>query len=523
MRKLYIVVIVFGLPMVAADSARAINLLTNGDFELGAPGPDFPDWTFFERVPSQPTATINNLEQPTFGNPPADPGTPAPPRLAWLRPFAGNQGSFMGQDVLNEAGISQTVAAQAGETYTFKGWSRFEPNYSGGLDTVDGNPSLTTTTWNLDFLNSGGSVIGGASPFNVRTDREAQSILGIANDDQWREHTLMATAPIGTASVRVTAGGYNMVSNDTNTNTQSAMFDTFSLRGAAAPGTELLSNPNLNVGAFTPPPLQNWTVVASPATAGDQGGNFADNPNSPGVVGYWVRAFLGTTTNPADSALSQRVSASAGQVFNYSAWAAFGQNYSGGTGPAKPATITEMQIAFLDGSQTEISETSLDLWDAGLRNAPGNINQNPQAWQQFFINGQAAPAGTAFVEVRLVVTDAVTGPNPDPSAFFDDFVLELASATPGDFNSNGKVDAADYITWRKNGEPNTAGAGPLPNDGGAANQNARLALWRANFGNPPGTGSGLGGTAAVPEPAGCLILLSALFTVGIGRRARASR
>jgi hypothetical protein len=71
----------------------------------------------------------------------------------------------------------------------------------------------------------------------------------------------------------------------------------------------------------------------------------------------------------------------------------------------------------------------------------------------------------------------------------------------GDFNSDGKVDAGDYVTWRKNEVANL----PLPNDGGAADQAARFALWRANFGNPPGSGSALNG-AAVPEPAAGLLL-----------------
>ena len=53
---------------------------------------------------------------------------------------------------------------------------------------------------------------------------------------------------------------------------------------------------------------------------------------------------------------------------------------------------------------------------------------------------------------------------------------------PGDFNSDGKVDAGDYVTWRKNEVTNAA----LANDNGVGNQADRFTLWRANFGNPPG-------------------------------------
>jgi hypothetical protein len=70
--------------------------------------------------------------------------------------------------------------------------------------------------------------------------------------------------------------------------------------------------------------------------------------------------------------------------------------------------------------------------------------------------------------------------------------LELSVAgLAGDYNGNGKVDAADYVVWRKN--PDVFGGNP----GG-------YHTWRANFGNPPGSGSSL---ATVPEPASFVILV----------------
>jgi hypothetical protein len=71
----------------------------------------------------------------------------------------------------------------------------------------------------------------------------------------------------------------------------------------------------------------------------------------------------------------------------------------------------------------------------------------------------------------------------------------------GDFNDDGKVDAADYVIWRMNETANN----PLPNDDGLATQAERFDLWRANFGEMEMPGGGSGG--AVPEPAAALLLM----------------
>lgn len=85
---------------------------------------------------------------------------------------------------------------------------------------------------------------------------------------------------------------------------------------------------------------------------------------------------------------------------------------------------------------------------------------------------------------------------------------------PGDFNSDGKVDAGDYSVWRKN-NANVA----LPNDNGLTTQADRFNLWRANFGNSSGAGSGHGlGNAAVPEPTALALLVISLGMLSAGRR-----
>jgi T5SS/PEP-CTERM-associated repeat protein len=102
-----------------------------------------------------------------------------------------------------------------------------------------------------------------------------------------------------------------------------------------------------------------------------------------------------------------------------------------------------------------------------------------------------------------------------PTSAFDpdQIVLSefLPAGVPGDYNNDGTVDTADYVVWRKT-------------DGGQAGYN----LWRANFGRTVGAASraapGQPGsprlgepTAAVPEPAGIIMLLAALLAGLNGR------
>ena len=87
---------------------------------------------------------------------------------------------------------------------------------------------------------------------------------------------------------------------------------------------------------------------------------------------------------------------------------------------------------------------------------------------------------------------------------------------PGDYNQNGVVDSADYVLWRHNvGQP----AGTLPNDTtGVAIGDSQYNLWRSNFGNHSGAGSGLGSGSAVPEPTTIGMLLLGLVAMAARRK-----
>jgi hypothetical protein len=89
-----------------------------------------------------------------------------------------------------------------------------------------------------------------------------------------------------------------------------------------------------------------------------------------------------------------------------------------------------------------------------------------------------------------------------------------AEGTPGDFNDDGEVDAADYVVWRKfNGT-----ATDLPNDGSlTGNVGAdHYALWMENFGT---SDAGAGGTG-VPEPSTLILGMLCTAAASGARRTR---
>ena len=85
------------------------------------------------------------------------------------------------------------------------------------------------------------------------------------------------------------------------------------------------------------------------------------------------------------------------------------------------------------------------------------------------------------------------------------FNVQQITSLAGDYNNDGKVDAQDYVLWRKS--PGTYGGNP-----------AGYIAWRSNFGaGGPGAGSSLSGSS-VPEPGTLLLALTGIVAFGFGRR-----
>jgi hypothetical protein len=315
-------------------------------------------------------------------------------------------------------------------------------------------------------------------------------------DNMFHTNMLTANAPAGTESVRVTASALNMVANVNPQ--QSAAYDNFSLAAASAPSTELLTNGRLNEPAITP----GWTTI-EPVGLDNltfATGTFA-NHTLGGLAGVWFRSFIG-----GDATLTQSVPGVAGGSYEFSAWSKWEANFPGGL--PDTGTETMLELAFLDGSESPIGTPEiLDL---------RTVQTNDNTWREFFVAG-IAPAGTELVRISAIVTGMPGTGGSSLAAVFDDFSLTLSSAgLPGDYNSDGVVDAADYTVWRNNfgaaDESSLNGNGDGLNGVDIGDYNH----WKANYGPMAGAAA----TAAlVPEPTGWMLVMSAmLVNCLMGRR-----
>jgi hypothetical protein len=74
--------------------------------------------------------------------------------------------------------------------------------------------------------------------------------------------------------------------------------------------------------------------------------------------------------------------------------------------------------------------------------------------------------------------------------------------SPGDFNADGEVDAADYVVWRQSHGSSTDLRADGNGDGSI--DDADYAVWRAHFGTT--YGGAMLGIIALPEPSSALTL-----------------
>jgi prepilin-type N-terminal cleavage/methylation domain-containing protein/prepilin-type processing-associated H-X9-DG protein len=122
----------------------------------------------------------------------------------------------------------------------------------------------------------------------------------------------------------------------------------------------------------------------------------------------------------------------------------------------------------------------------------------PAVGNQFQVISTTAASGSFLFNLPALVSGRAWQQTVNNSGV----LLRVVAPLAGDFNFDGKVDAADFVFWRKTG-------------GSMANYNT----WRKEFGR---SSVGSGGGAPVPEPS-VFVLAGALLFIGGGLRFRLTK
>jgi hypothetical protein len=142
----------------------------------------------------------------------------------------------------------------------------------------------------------------------------------------------------------------------------------------------------------------------------------------------------------------------------------------------------------------------------------GNVVLDPSSVVDVTLEAGFVPTGS-YTVLTASGTLTATGLTLDPSdtglfslsVLSNTVVLTALAGLPGDFDGNGVVDGADFLTWQRD-------------LGDASN----LGLWQANYG--AGALAAAAGAAAVPEPTTLLLTIAGVIglTLHGGRRSRSS-
>jgi hypothetical protein len=171
-----------------------------------------------------------------------------------------------------------------------------------------------------------------------------------------------------------------------------------------------------------------------------------------------------------------------------------------GSGVADPATQLPTFADFPEGVSSGSYDGEFDLALAS--------SYNPA-----FIASNGGTISTAYVALSNALNDGKAYFDIHTSAYPDGEIRGFLSYVPGDYNDDGRVDAADYAVWRSDyGQTGEGLKADSDNDNivGASD----YVTWIKNFGRtglstPPG--SGAVSTATIPEPRALTLVALALL------------
>jgi len=184
-------------------------------------------------------------------------------------------------------------------------------------------------------------------------------------------------------------------------------------------------------------------------------------------------------------------------------------------------------IDFNDGGDSVAADndwqiiTTIDLSAAASAWHTLSVDYNPATGavvakhnnDTFNFNTSTDLIGTFYVGYREALPG--TGNSVARPPTYDMFVA--AAPIPGDYDSNGIVETADYTKWKTTFGTNVTAGSNADGNGNGIVDAADYTVWRDHLGNSSGSGSG----SAVPEPGTLLLAGGVLAMVAAGVRRRA--
>ncbi len=364
----------------------------------------------------------------------------------------------------------------------------------------DGNPSAATRV--IVTITGGPNALlwTGASsgtwdvgpPNNFTNVGTGSSSAFAANDNVTFDDTGANTDPITVA----TGGVQPNIVTVNNTNTA------YTFSGGEIKGSSVGGGGGMflrGTGAVT---INSNYTAAGPITSNKTGtGTATFNGNITAATSLTVNG--GTVTLAGANTYTGDNTVNGGSLAVQGASATFGGgNLSVNAGSASIAAgvanaILDTAILTLAGGGTaNTPDTGFISLDAGINEQVGSLVLGTTA----FTSGTFGATGSG---AQNIMDEYFAGMG----------IITVMGGLPGDYNLDGKVDAADYVLWRKN--PGAYGGSPAGYD-----------TWRAHFGQTAGSGAArypLGASAnslsaAVPEPASFLLAMLPLVSMLSWRR-----
>jgi hypothetical protein len=293
-------------------------------------------------------------------------------------------------------------------------------------------------------------------------------------------------------------------------------------------------------------PLWNpggWIQPIGTETALDHldpvGPNFAGLPNGAIKTSQFTGVIIWDLTNWGDVSTASHVTMDVKGSFAGSGGINLHVIGSGGSLWSWGAAATDLAVGANPGDVTEWTTILIPINKPTKRHLVDSLTIDPEDEGSFSDSGfggtpfpgggnWGANGGSYASDAAMIAAwdltmsnvrgIAVRGLTPDSEIDNLGFVLPDVG-TPGDFNGDDFVNAADYVIWRDN-----LGAGDetsLNGNGNGTNgvDSGDYYFWRANFG-APGSGGGAVTSSAVPEPTMLAMAMIAGFFGSIGLQRR---